>query len=480
MLYHLFSQLEDVLSGFRLIHYITFRAAFAAILAFLVATVVGPGIVSSLAKRKIAGFSRTGSDEVDGQRSAKADVPTMGGVILLIGVALSGFLFARLDTPYTWLVLLSFLAFGALGALDDWKKLSDPQSRGISEKQKLGGQLLIALLAIGTLYGLGNAQDGTPWLRGPAMKADPYALRWVKRHTIREGESWSSISGKYLNNAARGREIAVHNGVPADKVNSAVLSVPAGSDLCDPDTPEAALFAPVVDREIDLPASWPDPRDHHRADLQVPFVKRFCLDLGLLFIPLGILVIVGASNAVNLTDGLDGLAIGVTATVAVAFAVVAYVVGRVDFSRELHLFYVPEAGEIAVIAAALVGGSLGFLWFNGYPAQVFMGDTGSLSIGGILGVIAVALRHEITLLIAGGLFVSEALSVIWQRVYFKSTRRKAQKAGVPDATGKRWFRCAPHHHHWQLGGLHENKVTIRFWIISVICVVAALAILKVR
>jgi phospho-N-acetylmuramoyl-pentapeptide-transferase len=159
---------------------------------------------------------------------------------------------------------------------------------------------------------------------------------------------------------------------------------------------------------------------------------------------------------------------------------VAYVVGRVDFSRELHLFYVPEAGEIAVIAAALVGGSLGFLWFNGYPAQVFMGDTGSLSIGGILGVIAVALRHEMTLFIAGGLFVSEALSVIWQRTYFKATRRKARKAGVADATGKRWFRCAPHHHHWQMGGLHENKVTVRFWIVSVICVVAALAILKVR
>ncbi|MDJ0522674.1 MAG: phospho-N-acetylmuramoyl-pentapeptide-transferase [Planctomycetota bacterium] len=480
MLYHLFSNLEDVLSGFRLIHYITFRAAFAAILAFLVATVVGPGIVRSLAKRKIAGFSRTGSDEVDGQRSAKADVPTMGGVILLIGVALSGFLFVRLDTPYTWIILLSFLAFGALGALDDWKKLTDPQSRGISERQKLGGQVLIAFVALGTLYALGNMQDGTPWLRGPAMKDNPYALRWIKRHTIREGESWTSIAGKYLNNSRRAREIAVHNGVPAEQVNSAVLSAAAGSDLCDPDTPEAAQFAPVVDREIDLPASWPDPRDHHRADLQVPFFKKFCLDLGLLFIPLGILVIVGASNAVNLTDGMDGLAIGTTATVAVAFAVIAYIVGRVDFSRELHLFYVPEAGEIAIIAAALIGGSLGFLWFNSYPATVFMGDTGSLSIGGILGVIAVTLRHEITLLIAGGLFVSEAVSVIGQRVYFKATRRRAEKAGVPNATGKRWLRCAPHHHHWQMGGLHENKVTVRFWIVSVICVVAALALLKVR
>ena len=480
MLYHLFAPLEDVLSGFRLIQYITFRATFAAILAFLVATVVGPGIVASLRKRKIAGYSTTGSDEVDSQRSAKADVPTMGGVILLIGVALSSFLFVRLDTPYTWIILLSFLAFGALGAMDDWKKLTDKQSRGITEKQKLGGQLLISFLAIGSLYALGNMQDGTPWLRGPSMKENPYALRWVKRHTVREGESWSSLAEKYLGNAQRARDIAIRNGIERKDVSRPALRALAGSDLCDPDTPEAALYAPTVGRVVHLPAAWPDPNDHHRADLQVPFFKGFCLDLGLLFIPLGILVIVGASNAVNLTDGLDGLAIGVSATVALAFAFIAYVVSRVDFTRDLHLFWVPEAGEIAIIAAALVGGSLGFLWFNCYPAQVFMGDTGSLSIGGIIGVMAVALRHEMTLLLAGGLFVAETMSVIWQRAYFKGTRRAALKRGVENATGKRWFRCAPFHHHYQMGGLHENKVTIRFWIVSVICVLAALATLKVR
>ena len=229
-----------------------------------------------------------------------------------------------------------------------------------------------------------------------------------------------------------------------------------------------------------LPAPWPDPRDHHRADLQVPFFKGFCLDLGLLFIPLGILVIVGASNAVNITDGMDGLAIGITGTVAGAFVLIAYIVGRVDFSQELYLFYVPEGGEIAIIAAALAGGSLGFLWFNAHPAEVFMGDTGSLSIGGILGVMAVTLRHELTLAIAGGMFVAEVLSVIWQRTWFKATRRRARRRGVTNATGRRWFKVAPFHHHYEALGLHENKVTIRFWIVSVICVVAALASLKMR
>lgn len=458
MLYHLFDPLSDVVSGFHLFSYITFRAAFAAILAFLVATVVGPGIVESLRQRKIAGYSRTGSAEVDAARSRKAAVPTMGGVILLIGVGLSSLLFARLDTPYTWIVILSFLAFGALGAADDFRKLTVPGAQGMSEKAKLGGQLLIALVALSSLYALGNAQDGTPWLRGPSIKPSPYPA-WTRRHEVVPGETLASLAQRYLGDSDRAWQIASLNGLRDRDGN--VAEVHEG-------------------HRIQLPPPWPDPRDHHRADLQVPFFKGVCIDLGLLFIPLGILVIVGASNAVNLSDGLDGLAIGITATVAAAFVVIAYVVGRVDFSRALHLFYVPEAGEIAVIAAALAGGSLGFLWFNCHPAQVFMGDTGSLSIGGILGVMAVSLRHELTLLIAGGIFVAEALSVIWQRTYFKATRRRARAAGDPDATGKRWFRCAPFHHHYEMGGLHENKVTVRFWIVSVICVVAALASLKVR
>lgn len=458
MLYFLFHRLEDVVSGFRLFNYITFRGAFAAILAFLIATVVGPGIVASLREKRVQGFTKTGDARVDAERERKGGVPTMGGLILLIAVALSGFLFARLDNPYTWIALLSFLAFGALGAADDWRKLSDPLSTGMPERQKLAGQLAIAFVTISALYMLGNADDHQPWLRGPSLKPSPYA-GWVTRHEVGPNDSWESLAATYLGDGTRGREIARHNGQVAR---------------------DGHPYPPIPGREVRLPKPWPNPQDRHRADLQIPFFKGFCLDLGLLFIPLGILVIVGASNAVNLTDGLDGLAIGITATVALAFAVIAYVVGRVDFSRELHLFYVPEAGELAVIAAALAGGSLGFLWFNSHPAEVFMGDTGSLSIGGILGVLAVALRHELTLAIAGAMFVAEAGSVLLQRYHFKRTRRAAQRQGVPDATGQRLFRCAPLHHHYQHGGMHESKVTIRFWIVSIICVLIALASLKMR
>jgi phospho-N-acetylmuramoyl-pentapeptide-transferase len=452
MLYHLFHPLQEVVSGARLFNYITFRAAFAAILAFLVATVVGPGIVASLKDRQIAGWVETGDACVDEERRRKAEVPTMGGVILLIGVALSSFLFARLDTPYTWIVLLSFLAFGALGALDDAKKLKDPVSRGMSEKAKISGQLLIAFVTMTLLYGLGNLEDQRPWMRGPEMRPNPYS-GWIRAPQVQPGDTWESIAGRCMGDERRVDDLKRANPCVAEPIPGEILVVPR---------------------------PWPDPFDHHRADLQIPFFKRFCLDLGLLFIPLGILVIVGASNAVNLTDGLDGLAIGITATVAVCFAVVAYVVGRVDFSGELYLFYVPEAGELAVVAAALAGGALGFLWFNGHPADVMMGDTGSLSIGGILGVLAVSLRQELTLLIAGGMFVSEALSVILQRSYFKATKRAAIRRGDPDPTGKRLFLCAPWHHHCQKLGWHENKVTVRFWIVSAICVFIALASLKMR
>ena len=477
MLYHLFRPLEERLAGFGLFQYVTFRAAFAAILAFLIATVVGPGIVESLRQRKISGFVPVGDAAVDAERQAKAAVPTMGGVILLIAVGISGFLFARLDVVTTWVVLLAFLAFGALGMADDWKKLTRQGGRGLSERQKLLAQMLIALLALGTLYVVGCRESGQPWLRGPSVKPNPYAARWVKRHEVTPTESWNSLARTYLGREGRARELAARSGVDAARLEPSLLAL--SPSQVNPEDPRRELL-PAPGREIDLPAPWSDPAERHRHDLQIPVVKGFCLDLGLLFLPFGFLVIVGASNAVNLTDGLDGLAIGTTLTTTLAMGVVAFVVSRTDFAQALYLFHVPEGGEVAVILAALGGGALGFLWFNAYPASVFMGDTGSLSIGGILGVAAVALRHEMTLLLAGGLFVAEALSVLWQRAWFKGTRRAARRRGEVEATGKRWFRCAPVHHHFQKGGWHENKVVVRFWIVSVICAVVALASLKVR
>ena len=203
-------------------------------------------------------------------------------------------------------------------------------------------------------------------------------------------------------------------------------------------------------------------------DLFFPFFKNVFVPLGILFIPLVVLVMVGTSNAVNLTDGLDGLAAGCAVMATLAFVAISYVVGHAVLSRYLFVFYVPGAGELAILCAALAGGTLAFLWYNCYPAQIFMGDTGALAIGGVLGYVAVVTRQEIMLFFIGGVFVAEALSVIIQTYYFKLTG------------GKRFFRCAPLHHHFELKGIHEVKVVVRFSIVAALCAIFSLAMLKLR
>jgi UDP-N-acetylmuramyl pentapeptide phosphotransferase/UDP-N-acetylglucosamine-1-phosphate transferase len=322
VLYHLLLPLESVVRACRLIESISFRAAFAAVLAFLVAVYVGPGIVATLAAKKIAGTALTGSTQVDAERLAKAKIPTMGGVILLVGVGLSSLLFVRLDTPYTWATILSFLAFGGLGAVDDWRKLTRPGSQGLSERAKLGGQVLIALAVILGPLRARRRRVRPPTLPRPGAEASPYPH--LGEGAPRRGRRDARLHGRAVPRR-RGPREGRRRGQRARG-------------------PDGTLLAPVVGSVVKLPARWTDD-DRHRADLQLPFFKRFCLDLGLLLLPFAILVIVGASNAVNFTDGQDGLAIGCTATVAVTLTVTAYLASRVDLSRDLFLFHVPEAGS---------------------------------------------------------------------------------------------------------------------------------------
>jgi len=417
MLYWLLVPFASHLQGLNLFRYITFRAAFAAIFSFLVVLVCAPGLVDWLRARKLHGCVDHDSQELARMRARKQDVPTMGGLLILFAVLFATALFGRLDNIYVAVTLGAFALFGVLGAFDDWSKLNG-RGKGLTVKQKLGGQLAIAGIALAVWYAASAGGHYASLARGPSMEPSPYP---------------------------RGAEVA-----------SVEMPPPP------PETPPSPKRVEIDPTDVTHPVA------NHRTDLQIPFLKHFCLDLGVLFLLFGALVVVGASNAVNLTHGLDGLATGCMAIAAITFAVVAYLAGRGDYAEYLFIFHIPGAGELTVLCGALAGASLGFLWFNGFPATVFMGDTGSLALGGALGLVAVATRHEFTLLVVGGIFVAEAVSVIAQRRYFRATG------------GKRLFRCAPLHHHYEFQGLHEAKVTLRFWICAVILALFALALFKLR
>ncbi len=360
MLIYLTDYLSQLDSGFLVFRYITLRTIFAVLTALLISFVVGPSMIRRLSSYKIG---QTVRDDGPQSHLSKTGTPTMGGALILVAVAMATLLWGDLGNRYVWIVLLTTLAFGAVGMWDDYRKLVLKDSRGLAARWKYLWQSLFGLAAAVALY--------------------------------------------------------------------ASASLPAETQL---------LF---------------------------PFFKDLVLDLGPFFILLTYLVIVGSSNAVNLTDGLDGLAILPTVLVSGALGVFAYASGHVQIAGYLLIPHLPGVGELAVLSGALVGAGLGFLWFNAYPAQVFMGDVGALALGAALGTLAVAVRQEITLFIMGGVFVVETVSVMLQVASFK-------------LTGRRIFRMAPLHHHFELKGWPEPRVIVRFWIITVILVLVGLAGLKIR
>jgi len=353
--------LSDGGDFFNLFRYITFRAGGAFATALIFGFLFGQPLINML--RRMQGKGQPIRDDGPATHFVKAGTPTMGGLLILSSLIVSTLLWARLDIPYVWIVILVTLAFGLIGFADDYAKVTKQTTKGVSSRIRFLTGLAIALLA----------------------------------------------------------------------------------------TYAATSFHP----------------DALQNQLAVPFLKNVLLNLGWFFLPFGMIVIVGAANAVNLTDGLDGLAIMPVMIAGGTLGVIAYVVGNFNFAEYLGVHFVPGTGELLVFAAALFGGGLGFLWYNAPPAAVFMGDTGSLALGGALGAIAVCTKHEIVLAIVGGLFVVEALSVIIQVLYFKRT-------------GKRVFLMAPIHHHFEKKGWAEPQIVIRFWIISLILAMIGLATLKVR
>ena len=360
MLYWLES-LSDGGDIWNLFRYITFRAGAAFFTALIFGFLFGQPLIGMLRSRQKKG-QPIRADGPEGH-FAKAGTPTMGGLLILSALLVSTLLWARLDTPYTWIVLGVTLGFGLIGFADDYAKVTKMNTKGVSGRVRFGAGLVIAAVA--------------------------------------------GMAAAYFHPAELSQQLAL------------------------------------------------------------PFFKTVLINLGVMFVPFAMIVIVRSANAVNLTDGLDGLAIMPVMIAAATLGVIAYAVGRSDFTQYLDVHYVPGTGELLVFAAGLIGGGLGFLWYNAPPAAVFMGDTGSLALGGALGAIAVCTKHELVLAIVVGLFVVEALSVIIQVLYFKTT-------------GRRVFLMAPIHHHFEKKGWAEPQIVIRFWIISLILALIGLATLKLR
>ncbi len=363
MLYHFLTAFRHELTVLNVVRYITFRTALASLTALFLVLLLGPWMIERLRAFQIGQYIR---DEGPQSHKAKAGTPTMGGVLILVGILVPTLLWSDLTNRNVWILMLATLAFGAIGFWDDYTKVARKQNLGLTARRKLVGQFAVGLSVGGVIYAL--------------AQSDPtaYSTRVV-----------------------------------------------------------------------------------------LPFLKTLRPDLGLLYIGFAALVIVFASNAVNLTDGLDGLAIGTTLIAAAALTALTYVSGHKIFSDYLDFLFLPGAGELTVFCGAMVGASMGFLWWNCYPAQIFMGDVGSLSLGGALGTLAILIKQELLLFLVGGLFVVEACSVMLQVASFK-------------LTGKRVFRMAPLHHHFELIGWKEPQIIIRFWIVAFIFALFALTTLKLR
>jgi len=359
MLYHLLYPLHTTFSVFNVFRYITFRTIYASLTAFFICFLLGPWMIKKLADMQVGQFIR---DDGPKTHFDKAGTPTMGGTLIILSLTAAILLWSDLTNYYVWIVLFVIIGYGTIGFIDDYLMQVKKQSKGLTVRNKLLLQAIVALITGFLVYV----------------------------------------------------------------------------------TPDFST------------------------QVTIPFFKNIRPDFGWGYIIFAAFVIVGASNAVNLTDGLDGLAIGPVIIAASTYMIFAYVTGHVKIAGYLQLNYVSGTGELAIFCGALVGAGLGFLWFNSYPAEIFMGDVGSLSLGAFLGTIAVITKQEILLILVGGIFVIEALSVIFQVGFFKMT------------SGKRIFKMAPLHHHFELKGWPEPKVIVRFWIIAIALALLAMSTLKLR
>jgi len=491
--YYLADMLMSRFSVLNVLTYHTVRAGGAAFTAFALTLLFGPAIIRRLREMKIGQIIKKDHvADLHALHKGKGGTPTMGGIMIILATVFALVLWGRLTNRLLLASTLVLLALGAVGFLDDYIKLKRKHNDGLSARAKFAGQILVGLVLGVYLYfnpvtvsaSAVYPRDIIGWerletaLTDAAGGGDSLAARiWGRFPEKVKGRLLDARGHERLDEEDRRAVLLGLNGVLRDRtLHSAASWTP------DNPTPELAGFLArgfpaLSEKEVVranrllLEAAFPDAVAQSRPDLHtklgVPGFKDLFIPLGFLYVLFVVLVVVSMSNGVNLTDGLDGLAAGVSVISIITYAAIAYIVSRADWSHYLFLTYVPEASELFVFGGALLGAGLGFLWFNSHPAEVFMGDTGSLSLGGAIAALALLTKQELLLPIVAGMFALEALSVVIQVASFKTT-------------GRRVFRMAPLHHHFELLGWVETKVTMRFWIVALLFALMSLGTLKLR
>jgi phospho-N-acetylmuramoyl-pentapeptide-transferase len=413
MLYYLFDYLNELnVPGTGVFEYITFRAAMAMITSLIVGIVFGKKIIRFLQRKQIGEEIR--DLDLAGQMQKKG-TPTMGGIIIILAIVIPTLLFAKLENIYVIIMLITTIWLGFIGFLDDYLKIKRKNKEGLKGKFKIIGQIILGFIVGGILYFSGDVVIRTP-IQGTTNQEivevvdNPNCTEFVEYVDIKSTKTTIPF---FKNNEFDYAQLVWFLGDNAEKI------------------------------------AW------------------------LVFIIATILIVTAVSNGANLTDGLDGLATGTSAIIGVTLGILAYVSGNRLASEYLHILYIPNTGELVIFISAFIGAAIGFLWYNSYPAQIFMGDTGSLTIGGIIAVFAIIIKKELLIPILCGVFLAESLSVMLQVSYFKYTKRKFGE-------GRRIFLMSPLHHHYQKKGYPESKIVARFWIISMMLAVISIITLKLR
>tara|TARA_R110002096_G_scaffold276109_3_gene470019 strand:+ start:77072 stop:78313 length:1242 start_codon:yes stop_codon:yes gene_type:complete len=413
MLYYLFSYLEETygLPGAGVFQFITFRAAMSLILSLIICLLFGKRIINFLQAKQVGETIRDLG--LEGQ-TEKAGTPTMGGLMILSGILIPVLLFAKLNNIYIILLIITTIWMGTIGFIDDYIKVFKKDKKGLRGQFKIAGQVGLGIIVGGILY----------------FNPDVTIKEKIKKEQLIESIVESPVNSTTPQYSEA--EKSTKTTIPFFKNNELDYSAP--------------LRWLGID---DLKWAW------------------------IIFIPVVIIIVTAVSNGANLTDGIDGLATGTSAIIGITLGVFAYLSGSIIFADYLNIMYIPNTGELVVFIAAFIGACIGFLWYNSYPAQVFMGDTGSLALGGIIAVFAIAIRKELLIPILCGIFLVENLSVIMQVSYFKYSKKKFGE-------GRRIFKMSPLHHHYQKLGYNESKIVTRFWIVGIFLAVLTFVTLKLR